>query len=282
MFSKRFHKIHEQLVHIEDKNNEMIGILRDYLALDLRDRAIHIEDKINILIDAARSYEVIDHPDQMFGGRTFSQHGDDLIVACLFYSLGIEKPSYLDIGAHHPTIISNTALLYKRGCRGINVEPNPNLFTSFTTMRPDDINLNIGVADKSGKLFFYMIDDYSGRNTFDYETACRFCKDNPQFNIRETREIDVLTINDIVARYADGYPDFLSIDVEGLDESIIDSADFTKSKPKIICVEVINAMEDSSSMNRIRKKLEDRGYTSVIRAASNLILVENKYVHKVR
>jgi len=64
------------------------------------------------------------HRDQWFGGRTYAQHGDDLAVLNIFKRLGIEKPSYLDVGAYHPFDLSNTALLYERGSRGIVVEPN--------------------------------------------------------------------------------------------------------------------------------------------------------------
>ncbi len=68
------------------------------------------------------------HPDQRFGGVTHAQHGDDIIIRAVFDNLGIDNPSYLDIGAHHPTNISNTKLFYDAGSRGINVEANPNLF----------------------------------------------------------------------------------------------------------------------------------------------------------
>ena len=67
------------------------------------------------------------HPDQAFGPLTYAQFGEDLILANAFALRGIEKPSFLDIGAHHPVHCSNTALLYARGARGVCVEANPNL-----------------------------------------------------------------------------------------------------------------------------------------------------------
>lgn len=214
------------------------------------------------------------HPDQFFGGRTFAQHGDDLIVLCLFHSLGIEHPSFIDIGAHHPLNISNTALLYQRGSRGINVEPNPHLFAEFQKQRPRDVNLNIGVAPTAGTLTFYMIDDYSGRNTFSRETAEAFVAQNPQFSISKTAEIPVLPLNEIVSQNAAGvFPDFLTIDVEGLDLPIIEAADFSRSKPKIICIEVDNA-KGAASKSAIHALLEEKGYICVMRAVSNLIFVE--------
>ena len=52
------------------------------------------------------------HPDQLFGDKTYAQHGDDLVIRAIFHSLGIATPSYLDVGAHHPERISNTKLFY--------------------------------------------------------------------------------------------------------------------------------------------------------------------------
>src|SRR5437763_16778861 len=93
-------------------------------------RLIHIELKVDRII-AAGSGDMpaipIGHPDQGFGGRTYAQFGEDLIFLNIFALLGINTPSYIDVGAHHPVNISNTALLYERGCRGIKIDANPDL-----------------------------------------------------------------------------------------------------------------------------------------------------------
>lgn len=236
-------------------------------------RLANIERKVDRLV--ARDVDgAAGHPDQLFGGFSYAQHGDDMIALCLFHSMGISRPSYLDIGAHHPTDISNTALMYKRGCRGINVEPNPNLFKEFLLKRPDDINLNVGVAGVAGRLTFYMIDERSGRNTFDKEVAEAFVAKHSEFSIRNKIDIDVITINDIVNNYFDGnFPDFLSIDVEGLDVEIVESMDVSRSRPKVVCVEVDNAL-GSATGTKIRTALTSRGYVCVIRAVSNLFFVD--------
>ncbi len=241
------------------------------------ERLVNIENKVNRLLDNNAPSDQASHPDQYFGGRTYSQHGDDLIVTCLFQSMGIQRPSYLDIGAHHPENISNTALLHKRGSRGINVEPNPNLYSRFVELRKEDVNLNVGASPSPGTLTFYMIDDFSGRNTFSREAAEAFVRDNPSFKISKTMDIPVMTIDGIVERYANGvYPDFLTIDVEGLDEQIISSANFSQSKPKVICIEVDNACGNNGE-GRIKALLESRGFYCVIRAVGNLIFVDAQY-----
>ena len=59
---------------------------------------------------------LLDSNDDKYKKISFSQCGEDLIVKFIFDCLGINSPTYIDIGAHHPHYISNTALFYKNGC----------------------------------------------------------------------------------------------------------------------------------------------------------------------
>jgi FkbM family methyltransferase len=217
------------------------------------------------------------HPDQAFGHLTFAQHGEDLLFVNFFHLLGIQTPTWLDIGAHHPVNISNTALLYKRGGHGVNVEANPNLIGNFVEQRPRDTNVNVGVAPKSragGTMTFYMIDEYSGRNTFDRKAAEEFVAQHPEFSIKAQKEIDVISIDQVVERYCGGkYPDLLTMDVENLDYDILASADFSRSKPKLICVEVVSSGGDTSS--EMKELITNHGYFVAARTIGNYIFAEN-------
>jgi FkbM family methyltransferase len=219
------------------------------------------------------------HPDQRFGGNTYAQHGDDIVIRCVFDSLGIDNPSYLDIGAHHPTNISNTRLFYDTGSRGINVEANPHLFQQFMVDRPDDVNLSFGVGVESGFLNFYMVDEYSGRNSFDYETVATFIADYPAFSITQVKELPVMTVAQILSNRT--IPDFLTIDVEGLDYDILKSIDFKRYPFKLICVEV-GGSDKINYADAVSLLLEDNGYFSLIRCGANLIFVAKQYEHLLR
>src|SRR5215813_3013834 len=89
--------------------------------------------------------------------ESFSQCGEDCIVEFIFSARNIEKPSYIDIGAFHPFELSNTAKFYRKGSRGINIEPNPDQFRYFMKHRKNDKNLNMGVGIKSGQLMYYQM-----------------------------------------------------------------------------------------------------------------------------
>src|SRR5687767_12978486 len=97
--------------------------------------------------------------------KSYSQSGEDMIVNFIFEQLGINLPTYLDIGAFHPYIISNTAFFYDKGCTGINIEPSPVNFKLFTKARKRDINLNIGISEKEQTIKYYNFEE-PALNTF--------------------------------------------------------------------------------------------------------------------
>src|SRR5919106_1421865 len=55
---------------------------------------------------------------------SYAQAGEDLVVNFIFESLKARTISYLDIGAYDPVYLSNTYYFYRRGHRGVLVEPN--------------------------------------------------------------------------------------------------------------------------------------------------------------
>lgn len=208
------------------------------------------------------------HPDQKFGYVTYAQHGDDLMIANLFDLLEIKKYRWLDLGAHHPIHISNTALSYSRGMSGVNVEANHQLMHELETRRPRDINVNLGVGLKDGKQTFYMYSNASGRNTF--------CPGEVQLygrRVEKEVQVDVLTVNEIVTRYCDGvWPELLLTDLEGLDYDVLESADFSHSRPKIIVTEVRRY-----DTHRTEALLASKDFHLHCRMGENLFFIDNEF-----
>ena len=212
----------------------------------------------------------IDHPHQWYGGRTYAQHGDDLAILNIFGCLRISTPSYLDVGAHHPIELSNTALLYKRGCRGINVEANPDLIEAFQRYRPEDVNLWAGVTadDAVETMPFHRINATSGCNSFVREAI-------EGHGIADQIDVPVLTVSKIVKLYAGGvWPDLLTIDAEGLDLSILSSIDYAQGGPKVICAEARSPAGDNGPA--LRQLMTDSGYFLHSWAGSNMLFVRSE------
>jgi len=192
---------------------------------------------------------------------SFSQSGEDLIVDFLFGAIGMVNPTYIDIGAYHPYEYSNTALLYSKGSRGLNIEPNPENFKLFLTERPEDINLNIGIGIKPTLLDYYQMDAPT-LNTFSKDEAESFVKDHGH-KIFKTTKIKVNNLDNVINEYLKGkFPDFMSLDIEALDMLILKSIDFDESYPVIICVETISYSNSGSGLKNkvLIEFLENKGY----------------------
>ena len=143
----------------------------------------------------------IGHPWQKWGGITYAQYGEDYLILNLFNNLGMDVFSYLDIGASNPFVISNTALLYEKGCRGINVEANPLLIDEFIRLRPDDKNINIGIGIDDGVCPFYSIGDISSFNIEEIEWWNKKWKYTEQMTVQD---IKVITLDRLISEYCSG------------------------------------------------------------------------------
>ena len=207
---------------------------------------------------------------KQFGNNVYwGQHGDDLIIAAIFTRLEIDHPSYIDVGANFPFLNSNTAALYLNGCKGICVEANPDVFRLLEYARPNDININVGVGAIEGELPFYIHDEFSGLNTFCKEEAEQW------FSEKEPRivKLPVVKLSSIIDKYCpDGFPDFLDIDIEGLDYEVLESCDFSVDGPKVICVEV-----RTKDVEKFDAMLIAKGYFRFCRIAANNIYVHKRY-----
>lgn len=206
---------------------------------------------------------------------SYSQSGEDILVKCIFDDIGIKNPSYLDIGAHHPYRLNNTALFYELGSRGVNIEPDPALFKEFIKERPHDINLNLGIGMESGVIDLYIMDSKT-LNTFSKEEAERIARET-QFKIIETIKVPVETYPRIIEKhFGNKPPDFLSLDVEGLDESIIKGINFDKHAPVVICIETLSFVENGRGVKNkpIIQFLESNGYMIYADTNINSIFVQ--------
>ncbi|CAN5455491.1 hypothetical protein BH10BAC4_BH10BAC4_06180 [soil metagenome] len=214
---------------------------------------------------------------QAVANQSFSQCGEDLIVSYVFSLRGIDKPSYIDIGANDPYFLSNTALLYQNGCRGINIEANPQLSEKFKIYRPDDINLNIGIDDKEGELDFYMMLDHT-LSTFSLNEYNSMIADGKQ--LAEVRKVKLTTISYVLMKYFDSkFPDFMSIDVEGMDFDILKSIDYESAFPKIICVEAAEYSPIGAGVRRsdLIDFLVSKGYYEYANTNLNAIMVKKEF-----
>ncbi len=149
------------------------------------------------------------------------------------------------------------------------------LFKDFVTERTQDINLNIGIGAQSEQLEFYMMSS-STLNTFSKKEAQALEK-NGQAKIISTKMIQLEPVSTIIKKHwNNSFPDFLSLDVEGLETDILESIDFKASAPKVICVETF---EYSSGKNKTEliELIKDNRYDFHSTTAINSIFIHKDF-----
>lgn len=264
-----FKDIYQRLIHIEGKIDEFREG-RNFIITDIHERIANIENKIDEAI------KLNNNEDDSYYCKSYAQFGEDVTIYNLFKIIGITKPSYIDIGANHPYMISNTALMHDMGCVGVNVEANPNLVDAFITERPNDINLCCGVAGRHGEMPFYMVDDWSGRNSFNKTVVDQFVFENPKFKIKEVKSIEVFTLQEIVDKIGGRMPDYMSLDVESMEWEILSSYDLKCNGPLIMTVEI-------SEMNKeqLIDYILNAGYILYLKIENNYTFLKEYYKERV-
>lgn len=193
----------------------------------------------------------------------YGQDGEDLILNRLLegQALGF----YVDVGAHHPVRFSNTYLFYQRGWRGINIDAMPGSMKKFSKVRPRDINIECGVAGAAGKLMYHRFNE-PALNTFDANEAGH--KNKPPYQMIETIEVGVERLDALLTRYmpAGQQIDFLSVDVEGKDEEVLRSNDWSRYRPRFILAETLRTDMLSMGGCPVVQFLRSMGYRPVGKA----------------
>lgn len=186
------------------------------------------------------------------------------------------RPYYLDLGAHHPSYLNNTYLFYRCGASGVNVEANPALAVGLRRTRPRDRTLNLGVGPHAAMLDFHIM-SVPTLSTFSAEEASRYSKDFGH-RIERTVAVEVLTFAQLVDKHCARIPDFVSLDVEGLDLAILRSIDFKQYRPQVFCVETISYSETGHGrrIDEIDSIMESGGYLRYADTHINTIYVDEE------
>src|SRR5262249_38314336 len=193
------------------------------------------------------------------------------------YGCDLARIRYLDIGANHPTFLSNTYLLYEAGARGILIEPNPDLAALLRAKRPRDVVINAGIAfdDRRTATPFRLTSP--GFNTFSRAQAepavasSRNWAPADRQEIIDQIEVPLIPINEVIKQHATGdAPHVVSIDTEGCDLAILETLDLgllngDLSIPSLICIEA------STSASEFLRVLEPVGFQLTARTPDNWI-----------
>ena len=180
---------------------------------------------------------------------SFAGTGEDVFIWNFFG--GRKTGFYVDVGAFHPIVYSNTHLLYKRGWHGINIEPDPDGYAQFVALRQRDINLNVAVSSAHGESKFVVDGPLSGIPDKAY-TFSRAKDERPIITVKTAPLSELLTTylppNQGI--------DVMSIDCEGHDLVVLESNDWKRFRPRLLLVED-HSCQPHSHLNDV---LAEHGY----------------------
>jgi FkbM family methyltransferase len=221
--------------------------------------------------------EWLRYPEGMIA--SYAQSGEDVIVAGILDQFHLTRTTYLDVGAFRPIYANNTYIFYQKGSRGVLVEPNIDLIPELRAKRPGDTVLNVGVGLTEQSAADYYCLSLPEWNTFDKaEAERRVAANGGKVKIERVVKMPLIPINRIMAEhFPPNGPDFLSIDIESLDLAVLQTIDFTRFRPKVMCVETLIPMTFRMEP-AITKFLASQGYEVRGMTCVNTIYIDQSHL----
>lgn len=169
----------------------------------------------------------------------FSQFGEELVVMHAFEKFFPKTGPgfYIDVGAHHPTEYSTTAILHRHGWRGINIDVNERGIELLKSARPDDVSIVAGVGRARQRRSYYLFDP-AAVSTLDPATRDQWLANG--WVLKRTMEVEVYPLSEIVSSHLSKTQqvDYLNIDIEGLDLEALETYDFLQYAPSVVTIEL--------------------------------------------
>lgn len=205
-----------------------------------------------------------------YAQKSYAQEGEDRIMWRYFEYR--ESGFYVDVGAHHPARFSNTYLFYRKGWRGINIDAMPGCMKSFQRYRPRDINLEQAVGEAPAALTYYRFNE-PALNGFDARLSEARHQAGSTYKIVGKEVLTTRRLDSILDEFLPHGQsiDFMSIDVEGLDMEVLRSNDWTRYRPEIVLVEVLENQRTELATSETGHFLGSHGYAMFAKAVNTVM-----------
>jgi len=203
--------------------------------------------------------------------KSYAQFGEDIVAAAILRV--VTHGTYVDVGAFDPVLYSNTYHFYKKGWRGLVIDPNPSAQAKFALMRPRDTFVPVGIAETEGTLPYWKF-NYSAYNTFDAQGKENYLKENSLLRVIGVIEARTIPLATVLKEHSITAIDFLSIDAQGFDLQVLRS--MRDIRPTLIAVETMCAIEALPNSD-LYLLLAKRGYKLVGIAGLTLLFILKRW-----
>jgi len=207
------------------------------------------------------------------GKKFFSETGEDSVLGNLIAS---KIGRYLDIGASHPVIGSNTFFLYRQGWKGIAVEPQLQFNLAWKISRPKDQIINCVVGPKETVKFYKF--QNSLLSTTNRDVALSHAS---RGLVWKEESIESVPLSLLLPPTLSPSEEFLlNVDVEGTELECLGTIDFTQQRPRYVLVE-------SWSLPWVKKSkalyfLEQNGYALLAYTGLTALMVPAEVIKSIR
>jgi FkbM family methyltransferase len=174
---------------------------------------------------------------------------------------GARQGRYIDVGGGHPVAGSVSFWFYQRGWSGIVVEPQPDLAALHRRLRSRDTVVEAVIGRSSGATEFFRIDRLHGLSTTVRGNAEAAGAHGVTF---ESMTLPSITLADLCHRHQIETVDFLKIDVEGAERDVLEGADWSKHRPRVVVLEAVTPLSNAPAWSDWEPLLLENNYRFVL------------------
>jgi FkbM family methyltransferase len=200
----------------------------------------------------------------------YSQYGEENIILSFFNHK--KNGLCVDVGAADGILYSNSRfLIEKQEWNAFLIEPHPTFFKKLEKLYNENSKIKIinnAVFNKCDKLPFYI---------FGHDKEAQVSTLSPEFKQKvidlykynyEKIEIDTIRLSDLF-KSIEAKIDFLTIDAEGVDLQVLESNDWLKYRPSLICI------EHSMNQQVLKEYMESINYKKHAQTIGNTFFTNN-------
>ena len=209
---------------------------------------------------------------------SYTRNFEDVMLNRVFGNVG--NGFYVDVGAHAPVIDSNTYGLYKRGWRGIAIEPLPECAADWARLRPGDIYIAAAAGSASGKATFFTFEGRAQNATTSADTV----RDFQARGVPATSTtVAMVTLDEVLAQHRPDKPiHCISIDVEGAEKAVLQGLDLDRYRPWLVMLESVLPGLPTPNFEGWEPLLLERGYDFVYFDAVNRFYLAREHAELKR
>jgi len=140
---------------------------------------------------------------------------------------------FVEVGVCDPENQNNTYLLEKNGWNGILIEPSRKYNSKYSILRPKSLIENVALVSKKYKTpYIYFNDSYNENGGFTSTVS--------EKNMNSSEKVQCDTLENVLYKNNIKTVDFLSIDVEGYENEVMEGIDVSDFNIKTIVIELHN------------------------------------------